>query len=229
VVVFEIKRDVDRRQLAQCLEYAGWARNTSLDELAGLYKEGPKAFFDDWQVFTESPSPKLLDPSPRLVLVARSFGSHTEAALQYLQQSNIPILLIRVVFYEDTDKKRIVHVSRDHDVVSGAQTATEPPGKPPGMGDISVMDLIDAGLIQPGEILVWDRKIANQHYEVTTTDSGSLMADDTTYASPSTAADSLAGGSHNGWTAWQVKGSGDKLAKLRAKLAEQRAANEDQD
>lgn len=25
VVVFEVKRDIDRRQLAQCLEYAGWA------------------------------------------------------------------------------------------------------------------------------------------------------------------------------------------------------------
>jgi len=34
VVVVEIKRDVDRGQLAQCLEYAGWARKTSLDELA---------------------------------------------------------------------------------------------------------------------------------------------------------------------------------------------------
>ena len=33
VVVFEVKRDVDRRQLAQCLEYAGWARTTNLDEL----------------------------------------------------------------------------------------------------------------------------------------------------------------------------------------------------
>ncbi len=36
VVVIEVKRDVDRGQLAQTLEYAGWARTTNLDQLAGL-------------------------------------------------------------------------------------------------------------------------------------------------------------------------------------------------
>ena len=44
VVVIEIKRDVDRNQLAQALEYAGWARNTSLDKLAGLFHGGPDGF-----------------------------------------------------------------------------------------------------------------------------------------------------------------------------------------
>jgi hypothetical protein len=46
VVVVEIKREVDRRQLAQCLEYAGWARSTSLDELSRLYHRGDGEFFD---------------------------------------------------------------------------------------------------------------------------------------------------------------------------------------
>jgi hypothetical protein len=32
VVVIGVKRNVDRVQLAQCLEYGGRARNTSLDE-----------------------------------------------------------------------------------------------------------------------------------------------------------------------------------------------------
>ncbi len=34
VVVIE-EPDIDRSQLAQCLEYAGWARLTNLDEIAG--------------------------------------------------------------------------------------------------------------------------------------------------------------------------------------------------
>ena len=42
VIVIEIKRDVDRGRLAQCLEYAGWARTTNLDELAGMYHRGPE-------------------------------------------------------------------------------------------------------------------------------------------------------------------------------------------
>src|SRR3954465_12649580 len=33
VVAIEVKRDVDRNQLAQALKYAGWARGVGLDEL----------------------------------------------------------------------------------------------------------------------------------------------------------------------------------------------------
>ena len=71
VTVLEIKRDVDRGQLAQCLEYAGWARTTSLDELACIYHRGQAAFFGDWQSFTESATPIVLTRRPRLLLVAR--------------------------------------------------------------------------------------------------------------------------------------------------------------
>jgi hypothetical protein len=45
VWVIEVKRDVDRHQLSQALEYAGWARSTNLDELAALYPSGVAAFF----------------------------------------------------------------------------------------------------------------------------------------------------------------------------------------
>src|SRR5947209_7874871 len=44
VVVIEVKRDVDRGQVAQCLEYAGWARTTNLDEIATMYFRGPDMF-----------------------------------------------------------------------------------------------------------------------------------------------------------------------------------------
>ncbi len=42
---------------AQCLEHAGWARTTNLDELAGLYHAGSDKFWSDWQDFTESSVP----------------------------------------------------------------------------------------------------------------------------------------------------------------------------
>lgn len=45
VWVIEVKRDVDRYQLSQALEYARWARSTNLDELAALYPSGVTAFF----------------------------------------------------------------------------------------------------------------------------------------------------------------------------------------
>jgi hypothetical protein len=65
VVVIEVKRDIDRGQLAQCLEYAGWGRTTGLDELSGLYHLGREAFFRDWQEFTGSATPSVINRSPR--------------------------------------------------------------------------------------------------------------------------------------------------------------------
>src|SRR5205807_10190207 len=78
VMVIEVKRDIERSQLAQCLEYAGWARLTNLDELAGLYEGGPEhrgieSFFRDWLEFTDTSTPVTINPKPRLYLVARDF------------------------------------------------------------------------------------------------------------------------------------------------------------
>ena len=52
VVIFEVKRSMERNQLAQSLEYAGWGRSTNLDEIASLYPDGPERFFASWQEFT---------------------------------------------------------------------------------------------------------------------------------------------------------------------------------
>ena len=101
VVVFEVKRDVDRKQLAQCLEYAGWARQTNLDELAGMYHDGSSAFWEGWQEFTESSTPVVVNPHPRLVLVARDFQDRTESAFEFLKDNKVPVALVRVAIYED--------------------------------------------------------------------------------------------------------------------------------
>lgn len=104
VVVIEVKRDVDRGQLAQCLEYAGWARLTHLDEISRLYdrgtgRRGPEAFFRDWQDFTESTTPVTINPQPRLYLIARDFEGRTRSALDFLQESSLPVTLIPVTVY----------------------------------------------------------------------------------------------------------------------------------
>lgn len=52
VVVIEVKRSIERTQLAQCLQYAGWARRAGLDELAGLYPEVSQRF---WRTGRSSP------------------------------------------------------------------------------------------------------------------------------------------------------------------------------
>jgi hypothetical protein len=113
--VIEVKRDVDRGQLAQCLEYAGWARTTNLDELAGLYHAGSDTFWSDWQDFTESSVPVRVLRSPRLILVARDFHGRTGSAFEFLVENNLPVRLIRVSLYEDAQKRRFVDVEGEHE------------------------------------------------------------------------------------------------------------------
>lgn len=80
VVVIEVKRDVDRNDLAQCLEYAGWTRLTTLDEVVGLYDagviehHGVEAFFKGWQDFTGTTTQRKIQLQPRLTLIAREAG-----------------------------------------------------------------------------------------------------------------------------------------------------------
>lgn len=106
VVVIEVKRDMDRRQLAQCLEYAGWARTTGLDELAGLYTEGAETFFARWQAFTDTGAPVIINSSPRLILVARDYDERTRSALDFLRSHGVPITVVAVSVHEDPEGVR---------------------------------------------------------------------------------------------------------------------------
>jgi hypothetical protein len=132
VVVIEIKRDVDRGQLAQCLEYAGWARTTNLDEIAGMYHRGPSEFFADWQSFTDSAAPVRIRRSPRLILVARDFHGRTGSAFEFLIENGLPVKLVRVSLYEDQAGRRFIDVEGEHE--------PEFPAEGPEEGGTEVVD-----------------------------------------------------------------------------------------
>lgn len=220
VVVIEIKRAIERSQLAQCLEYAGWARTTNLDEVAGMYHRGPDSFFTDWQDFTASETPVVINPSPRLVLVARDYQDRTASALDFLVENGLPITVITVSIYEDASGRRFVDVEGD--------TEYEPPI--PGDGTakpktsrrayskingrrITIADLLEHGLLQAGEELVWRRPQIGTEYRVTITEDGYLELDDgTRSASPSLAAIRASGAAAvDGWMAWRVPSHGGVL------------------
>lgn len=226
VVVIEVKRDVDRGQLAQCLEYAGWARNTSLDELAGMYHRGPSAFFSDWQEFTESASPIVIDRSPRLMLVARDFHGRTGSAFDFLIDNDLPVKVIRVAVYEDQQGRRFVDVEGEHEPSFPTEINTE--GVKAALDHtkldgrrIRVADLLDAGLLKPHQALVWYRPRLNKRYQAAVLDNGSIqLVDGRTYSSPSRAAIEAAGiPSYDGWYAWHVEEpEGPTLQDLRIRL-----------
>jgi hypothetical protein len=110
VVVIEVKRDVDRSQLAQCLEYAGWARSTSLDELSALYPAGVSKFFEDWQDFTKSGTPMVVNPAARLFLVAGDIHGRTRSAVDFLVENGLPVVLIVVNLYADAANHKFIDV-----------------------------------------------------------------------------------------------------------------------
>lgn len=229
VHVIEVKRDVDRRQLAQCLEYAGWARNASLDELAGMFHGGPEAFFDAWTEFTGSNSPKLVKRPPQLVLVAQSFDDRTGAALSYLTESDLPITVLEVTIYEDQERRRFVDVAADHEPelpIELAGPAEQDSRNAPRRYEIdgrrvALSDLLDAGLLAPDTPLTWTRPRIGQTYQATVLETGQVqLADGRTFASPSRAAMEAADvPAYDGWHAWTLQ-SGKSLSDLRAELLE---------
>lgn len=226
VVVVEVKRDVDRGQLAQCLEYAGWARTTSLDELARIYHRDPAAFFADWQGFTESSTRVVLTRTPRLMLVARDFHGRTESAFDFLIENGLPVTLIRVSLYEDLRGRRFLDVEGDHEpefaaAAADAEEAGQDHTKLAGRR-VRVSDLLDAELIETGEALSWERPRLAVSYRATVLENGSLeLEDGRVFSSPSRAAKEAADiPAYDGWYAWKViRLEGKSLNDLRIELS----------
>ncbi|HWL45923.1 MAG TPA: hypothetical protein VNQ73_23485 [Ilumatobacter sp.] len=227
VVVIEIKRDVDRSQLAQCLEYAGWARSTNLDELAALYHGGSAAFFTDWQDFTDTNTPVVVNRAPRIVLVARSFEDRTRSALDFLRENGLPVSVVPVAVYEDAEHHRFIDVEADHEpTVGGGGTAGDSAsgGPTPVMYQgrrAQIADLIAAGLVEVGESLEFPRPRRGELFRATVLADGTIQTEDgQIWPSPSRAAMSAANvPSYDGWHAWRLpRLGGIKLDQLRQRL-----------
>ncbi len=223
VVVIEVKRDIDRGQLAQCLEYAGWARRASLDELARLYPGGSNDFFDAWQEFTESSAPVVVNPQPRLMLAARDLHQRTESAFDFLIESGVPVKVIRVSIYEDQNGRRFVDVEGEHEPdLPVAEDSPQVDHTKIAGRRVRIDDLLEYELVKPGDRLVFDRPRLGHRYEASITDNGAIMLPDgRTYSSPSRAAMEAASvPAYDGWLAWKL-GRNDKLLDtLRKELAE---------
>jgi len=221
VVVIEIKRGIDRKQIAQCLEYAGWARKSNLDELAGLYSGGSNDFFADWSEFTELGTPAVVNPKPILYLIARDFEDRTESAFDYLAESGVPVHLVRVSMYEDDMGRRFADVEGEHEpeFAPATEESKTDHTKIDGRA-IKIPDLLDAGLIVEGDELEWKRPKKGEVHRANITANGSIkIADGRAFSAPSRAANEAADVvSYDGWYAWNVVRLGKTLNDLRYDL-----------
>jgi|GEM_PF-948474 len=227
VVVIEIKRDIDRGQLAQCLEYAGWARGTNLDELSGIYHGGEEQFFDDWKEFTDGDSLRPVTRNPQVILVAREFEGRTKDALDFLTSNETPITLVTIAVHEDQAGRRFLEVggvAEPAGVAADGRAASEPRQT---LKRITPTDLIEAGLVEVDDQLIWERPRLGESYKATITAGGEIMLEDgRTFSSPSGAAKAAADiPAYNGWNAWKVVRTGKMFNDLwaEARLAKHAA------
>lgn len=222
VAVIEVKRDVDRKQLAQCLEYAGWASETSLDEIARMYPEGEAQFFSDWADFTETDVPQTVQPGAKLYLVAGTTDDRTESAISFLEKNGLPVTVLTVGFFEDSQGRRFFDVDSDHEI-EAVEVAVGKRKKPVVYKIdgrmIIVGDLVAADLLAEGDKLSWTRPRSGESYIATVTPNAQLRLEDgRTFASPSRAAMEAAKvPSYDGWHAWTDK-HGNTLSDLRERL-----------
>lgn len=85
---------------------------------------------------------------------------------------------------------------------------------------VATKDLIKAGLLSAGEILVWNRRTQGNSYIATVKSDGSIeTADGKIHRTPSGAAKHLNGNKPvDGWLAWKLKSTGQSLSAVRDKM-----------
>lgn len=222
VTVIEVKRAIDRSQLAQCLEYAGWARSTNLDELAGLYHGGTERFWADWQDFTGGTEPVRVHGRPSVVLIAQDFDARTRAALDFLTDSNVPVTVVGVTVYEASGGERFVDVEGVAEPSLPEQAVATTISKRDSL-KVSLQDLLDAGLLHAGTKLVWPRPMRGVRYTAEVTpDARIRLEDGRVFKTPSGAAMAAAETtSYDGWHAWRISSDdGQRLHQLRIAFAQ---------
>ncbi len=81
-----------------------------------------------------------------------------------------------------------------------------------------VVELVKNGLLQPGQELIWNRRVKREIHLAVVNQDGSITTNDgVRHKTPSGAARHLNGNKPvDGWLAWKVKSSFISLAELRA-------------
>jgi hypothetical protein len=135
---------------------------------------------------------------------------------------------VPVTIYEDQQGRRFVDIQAEHEPEFPTTEVevidhTKIDGR-----RVRLADLLDAGLLEPGDALHWNRPQLGHRYEATVTENGAIvLADGRTFSSPSRAAVVAADiPAADGWYTWHVDRLGGKsLDDLRHDLVTLRRAS----
>ena len=162
-----------------------------------------------------------------LILVARDFHGRTDSALAFLRENQLPVTVLNVNIYQDKQNRRFIDVSGEHEPelsLAGDASSTQrarPQHVTIDGRRITVSDLLEVGLLEAGELLIWDRPRVGQTYTAEVLASGLIrLADGRECATPSRAAmDAAKIPAYDGWLAWRLPGQGNRpLDDLRTQM-----------
>jgi hypothetical protein len=141
--------------------------------------------------------------------------------------------VLKVSIYEDEQGRRFLDVEgeREPDFAVTAHEAVDVTDHTRIDGRrVRVTDLLDAGPLQPGDDLVWERPRLGKTYRARIAGTGAIeLEDGRRFASPSRAAVEAAEvPACDGWWVWKVSRlQGALLNELRLQLADQRRREEE--
>lgn len=131
----------------------------------------------------------------------------TPQTLQYRQDETIRLIADYWNIRYDAERNDLSTLSEESLRVT--DTSTSPTSK-----RVSIAQVLAAGLLIPGETLVWDRPRKGERWVATVTAEGKLRLDDgSEYSTPTAAARAVGGGSA-GLTVWKRTSNGQKLSDV---------------
>lgn len=160
--------------------------------------------------FTQRRDRMLLSASSKrfpLTAELADIAECTPQTLQYRQDEAVRLIADHWNIRYDADNTDLSALSEETLTVNTSVSS-------PTSKRVSIAQVLKAGLLIPGETLVWDRPRKGERWVATVTAGGKLRMDDgKEYATPTAAARAV-GGSSAGLTVWKRTSNGQKLSDI---------------
>lgn len=151
----------------------------------------------------------LSNSSKRFPLTAQlaDINEFTPETLQWRQDAMVKLIADYWDIRYDAERVDLAQMPEE-------QLSEKSVRRKPSSRRVTIRQVLDAGLLIPGETLVWKRPRKNQIWTVTVTSEGKMRLEDgSEYSTPTAAARAIGGGSY-GLDVWKRTSNGQKLSDV---------------